>query len=1007
MNTCRILLLSCLIFCGRAWATDTTVFGVGCVVNGNAACPGMEDGLTTATLLGGHTYIYISGYYAPGDGGQGEFKNIGTGSCGSDGGSQIQDNASPKNCWQRLNLDGSVEQFGAVPASSGDNSANNSATQFSRAFAAASAAHLGAVYVKGNQNGSRYYLNGGTGSPPALIIPPRMKLQCLTAPAGQAELISGTKALPSGYYGDIPFTLIIPSTQTILLGQASQLQGCEIQQAGLATPPTTTGPTYQNLVHGTTGTGGTASLAGTAITLGSVASSPNGTADNAEVRDTAIIGFNTGIYSNGNSDIKIDNVTDDSTRCVDLEKEIQGVATIDGLYCYGDMSRQVAHQLTGGGSYNVDLVNLFVSNVVTNGTAGYTITFTTPCSTSDTTGDATDCNNYPIGGDTGWLTDPGGMESAKGRWALTNCATSSTPAHCDLNGLNTSSVGGIATFDAGAKQIVSLPPNSAGLSLIQQGMVFGYNSQNHLIKIRVVPTVSGVPPNGAMVVLSGLTSDNAPEVNGTWIVTNSDTTHFTFELQGSVFVNTCGGGGSQPSCSGTVSWGYPSVGQNVSGAGIASGTTVTIVWPTQNIVFLSNSTTMAKSSTALTYSDNSFGFGGAITAVYPCTVNTRDICLTVGNTHDLIDGAADINVSGAMMSMGTNVNQAWKNVSLGDGATHSPATTIDLPCPSIPSGNCFVFGDSYGGGGTYTSGYLRLVASERFGDAVYLQNARNAEIVNFQTFQHLCGLHFATQTAYTRAVNVEVDQDDFLEDPVFCGLKFDGTSKGNVVTNGAVDVAAGSIVAAPTATNASLSANSVQNVRLGGTAGAGASQTMFDIEGGNGSVSLGNLASEGPGNAFVADGNDHAALTNLQLPKVDLHYQTVGSALVNCTACAQVNTVGSLNLFNSNTPVQSSVPYAADSHMDQTHATPMAAMIDNVNTIGANGYAVAFADAADGSGKCHTVMSTAVGGHTLTIFAMTGTPDQINGGVSVSLSAGKMGIYCTYQSGSWWGGPLG
>jgi len=26
---------------------------------------------------------------------------------------------------------------------------------------------------------------------------------------------------------------------------------------------------------------------------------------------------------------------------------------------------------------------------------------------------------------------------------------------------------------------------------------------------------------------------------------------------------------------------------------------------------------------------------------------------------------------------------------------------------------------------------------------------------------------------------------------------------------------------------------------------------------------------------------------------------------------------------------------------------------------------------------------------------------------NASLPGGKMGVYCTYQAGSWWGGPLG
>jgi hypothetical protein len=399
---------------------DAQVTGVPCIT-------GCSDSLSSYDYSG-TPYVYVAGFYAEADGGEGEFHLE---VCSVDGGSCVQGYGS--STWKRLNLDGSVEQFGAVPATSGDNSANNSYAPFFYAIQAAQAAGLGTVYVRGNQNGSRYYLDGG-GTNPALAIPQGMKLQCLSAPAGQSEALIEGNWQPTGYYGAIPFTLIVPSSQTILVGQAGQFQGCEIQQAGLDTPPSN--PTYRTLENGAGGygdTGGVASFAGTAITLGNGTS---GTGDNAEVRDTTIIGFNTGIYSQGNSDIKLTNVIDDSTRCFDIQKEDQGVATVSGLYCYPEMTRQVTSGFVniadnGSGIYRVTLCIL----VACGGTGTYACTANQNC---------------PMTGDTAWITDPAGAESSEGRWSLSCDGTSSTPTtYCDLVGSQSGSLSGTGTFAMG------------------------------------------------------------------------------------------------------------------------------------------------------------------------------------------------------------------------------------------------------------------------------------------------------------------------------------------------------------------------------------------------------------------------------------------------------------------------------------------------------------------------------------------------------------------------------
>ncbi len=326
-------------------------------------CTSGTVSLEGSTAYDSYTYVYVAGYFNSGDGGQGGFTNNGTTGCiAGDHGSIIKDAGG--YCWHRQNLDGSVEQFNAIPVTSGDG--NASELVFHNAFQAAQAAGLGIVYIRGRPGtcssgcGSRYQMDLN------LTILQGMKLQCLSAPAGQSEASVSGQWQPTGYYGAIPFTLIVPYSQTILVGQAAQFQGCEVQQAGLDTPPTTTGPTYRYLENGVGGGGGVASFAGTAIVLGN---GSDGTGDNAEVRDTTIIGFNTGIYSRGNSDIKITNVIDDSTRCLDIQKEDQGVATGTDIYCYPEMTRQVENS-----GNNVGLINLFASNISAN-SGVYRVTF--------------------------------------------------------------------------------------------------------------------------------------------------------------------------------------------------------------------------------------------------------------------------------------------------------------------------------------------------------------------------------------------------------------------------------------------------------------------------------------------------------------------------------------------------------------------------------------------------------------------------------------------------------
>jgi hypothetical protein len=390
-----------------------------------------------------------------------------------------------------------------------------------------------------------------------------MKLQCLTAPAGQSETYSGSHMQSTGYYGAIPFTLIIPSAQTIEVGQAGLFQGCEIQQAGLNTQ---TSATYRSLANTV------AAMAGTAITLGA---SGNGTGDNAEVRDTTIIGFNTGIYSHNNSDIKITNVMDDSTRCADIQNESLGVATIKDFYCYPLLTREVAPAQR----------SFFLGDIAASA-GGYAATL---CDVSAITG-CTSCTSgstCPQTGDTVWISNPQGTESTGGRWTLGSCTGS--PPTCYLSGSNSGHLSATGTFAAGVTQISSVPANSITVTQTSQGTPYGLYAPDDLIRLGFSSTT--VPQVGQIVSVTGFTANDTPEANGVWQVQNvgPGSPPQWIELHNSVMVNPCQNGTNTPCASGAkIEWGYPSVGQTVTGAGIAPGTTVTRVWPAPTRYFFTS-----------------------------------------------------------------------------------------------------------------------------------------------------------------------------------------------------------------------------------------------------------------------------------------------------------------------------------------------------------------------------------------------------------------------------------
>jgi hypothetical protein len=833
-----------------------------------------------------------------------------------------------------------------------------------------------------------------------------MKLKCLTAPAGQSETLSGSHMQSTGYYGAIPFTLVYPYSQTIQLGQAAQFQGCEVQQFGLNTQTTAT---YRSLAT-TVGR-----LAGTAITFGA---SGDGTGDNAEVRDTTIIGFNTGIYSNKNSNIKITNVMDDSTRCADIQNESLGVATITDFYCYPLLTRNIMAAQS----------SFFLTNIADNTHGVYRATLCPtgiPGCSVCTSG--MDC---PMDGDTVWISNPQGAESTGGRWSLLNC--SGTPLACDLVGSNSTLPNPTAngTFAAGATQISSMPSNSAMVTRTTGPTPYGNGAPDFLIRLTISGMVGTVPPTaGQIASVTGFTANDTPEANGVWQIQNVDTVNMPpqwIELHNSVIINKCGGGGSsQPNCpmAAEVKWGYPSVGQGVTAADgkIPSGTTVTRVWPAQDIVYLSNATTGPESTgTTLSYSDNTFGFGKTITSVFQCSApNNYDICLRVFSTQDLVSGRSDIVVNG---TGATGADVVWNNVILGNNGA-SPGTIIDLPCSTAGMMTNCLMGTCSGPCGIFYTGYMILDADQRQGDAVYLAGAlsgsatSDVQIVNLQVFQHDCGLHFGTGTTQSRAVNVKVDQYDQLDDILFCGIKYDGTAQGNFAVNGEINAAGIDIVSNATQNAATTQTNTVENMRLGASQKTLAYQVIFEDDGKRDRLALAHNTSDATGYALVADSIPSLILTANDFPQVNLFFQSSGTA--------QAHTTGILNQFASSVPNMATMGDCSSTTSLATpmltcgfigvstfsypggsvlHPVPMTAMFDNVTYSSSLNSFAAFADSADGSGKCHWVTANTPGMSSLTVSSAAG--DLINNGSSATVTAGRMGIFCTYSVGHWAGGSL-
>ena len=316
-------------------------------------------------------------------------------------GTVIHDGATPHNCWQRLNFNGNVLQFGAK----GDYYPNTPAlptanTQsFNRTETAAELAGISTITVGANATGSRFFLDQG------FKLDPGLTLSCPMAPQGQAESVSGS---PTGDYTIVPYTLIYPNGQTIKLNQSAEI-GCNLESGigtgigdyginvscgGVTSTPACTPPQdVRDLLTNVAG------FAGTGITC---------TGDKCKVLNSTIVGFDKGIYSSGNSDLDFSNLYVDANTCFDMNGVTVGIASLVNTHCYGLATRLLSFSFP---EYQIE-------HIADNGAGLYQVTLANNVPQSG--GCPTTSGNLicPQVGDTVWVTDPVTARSTEQRWTV-------------------------------------------------------------------------------------------------------------------------------------------------------------------------------------------------------------------------------------------------------------------------------------------------------------------------------------------------------------------------------------------------------------------------------------------------------------------------------------------------------------------------------------------------------------------------------------------------------------
>jgi hypothetical protein len=341
-----------------------------------AAAQAVDQVANIAALMAstsGAAGISVAGYTTAGDGGGGVFALVAT--CTTNAGTCFTDGLG--NHYQRQKPRWDVAEWGIF----GDH-VTSQTTAMANMFSAASTAGVNTVTIA--NNGAYLFSTG-------LSIPAHMTLRCLNA---HNDLPINSSGVPNGDHVNIPYLLLIPSTQTINLstsGSGGTIDGCNVENNSVyaTANPTSTSCCYQDLLTITNAFGGTG------VTCAN---------DGCTFRNGMIMGFTTGFTATGFDTVNIENVNVDATNCYNLKNSHLVVGQFLNFGCY---SLLTAEQSAG-------LQVLGIQSVTNNG-GSYQITLYSACV------DGT--NNCPRTGNTVWIGRPASGNAVTGAESLAGICT--------------------------------------------------------------------------------------------------------------------------------------------------------------------------------------------------------------------------------------------------------------------------------------------------------------------------------------------------------------------------------------------------------------------------------------------------------------------------------------------------------------------------------------------------------------------------------------------------------
>lgn len=332
MNMFRILTLVCLAtaFPLLASAQTTPVVTVKCIVS--ASCG--TSSLQTAALAQA-PIVLAQGYYAPGDGGGGEFYLQSTSACTAgteDGGTIFSNTTSPAGCYYRR-FTGTVYMswFGAknsTPSSLFDVSAACGAAPAScwtNAFKAAASATPSQHGNNTVSTGGLYLYTTGDISPLA-----NQSFTCDAPNTGQADV-----SYAGGATGQVTGALLMgpnplsgsPATHTAMVrvnASNTDFHHCVVLTTGLSATPITLDMTSATAPCNSSPPGSVATCA-FANTRNMVKNADTGvycdSAETATIHDVLVAGFDTGIAAHGCSRFKVENSRVDANVGIYLQND--------------------------------------------------------------------------------------------------------------------------------------------------------------------------------------------------------------------------------------------------------------------------------------------------------------------------------------------------------------------------------------------------------------------------------------------------------------------------------------------------------------------------------------------------------------------------------------------------------------------------------------------------------------------------------------------------------------